>query len=160
MQAVWTMMMCQGCQFRKREATQDSASVDGLCRATLLSAFNQTYNTPCEVTGLWCSVNGYVEHVKSTLPDQPENPATPFIKGGGKVDQLGLFTTAAPGISISNLAFTHPKNQWLMTHLKQDQVRDVCASAACRSCGRVLFSFPFFHFLSCQFNRLTKVGQL
>jgi hypothetical protein len=31
------------------------------------------------------SVNGYSEHVRSTLPDQPKNPATPFIAGGGKV---------------------------------------------------------------------------
>jgi hypothetical protein len=38
------------------------------------------------------SVNGYSQHVRSTLPDQPKNPATPFIAGGGKVrsQQAGL----------------------------------------------------------------------
>eukprot|EP00238_Polyblepharides_amylifera_P013189 CAMPEP_0196578398 /NCGR_PEP_ID=MMETSP1081-20130531/7304_1 /TAXON_ID=36882 /ORGANISM="Pyramimonas amylifera, Strain CCMP720" /LENGTH=242 /DNA_ID=CAMNT_0041897603 /DNA_START=234 /DNA_END=962 /DNA_ORIENTATION=+ len=58
------------------------------------------------------------------MPDQPANPATPFIPGGGKVDQLGLFTTAAPGISISNLAFTNARNHKLITQIKAEQVQD------------------------------------
>ena len=121
------------------------------------------------------SVNGYSEHVRSTLPDQPKNPATPFIAGGGKVcghtsnssqrtpgpawtpmkllavwvgavrigtctstedvtrrqrrwatqvDQLGLFTTAAPGISISNLAFTGGQNQAMIGQIRAEQILD------------------------------------
>jgi len=70
------------------------------------------------------SVDAYVERVRGVMPDQPANPATPAIAGGGKVDQIGLFTTAAPGISVSNLAFTNQKNLHLLNTIKPDQVMD------------------------------------
>jgi hypothetical protein len=71
---------------------------------------------------MFLSVDAYMEHVRSVMPDQPKNPATPFIPGGGKLDQIGLFTTAAPGISVSNLAFTNGKNIHLLKHIKPEQV--------------------------------------
>eukprot|EP00854_Cymbomonas_tetramitiformis_P009204 gene9204-10908_t len=52
------------------------------------------------------SGRAFVEHVRAIMPDQEKSPSSPAIAGGGKVDQLGIFTSAAPGVSMSNLAFS------------------------------------------------------
>jgi hypothetical protein len=41
-----------------------------------------------------------------------------------QVDQIGLFTTAAAGISLSNLAFTRAGNQAMVGRVRAQQVLD------------------------------------
>ena len=50
-----------------------------------------------------------------------QHPAQPAIPGGGKVNQVGLFTEAAPGISMSNLLKSSTIN-YMIANIPANQV--------------------------------------
>jgi hypothetical protein len=52
-----------------------------------------------------------------------QHPGQAAIAGGGKVDQLGMFTSAASGISLSNLLRSSTLH-WLISNIRAEQVND------------------------------------
>lgn len=97
-------------------------NVDLLNKTSATLAALQRLSEECGLDDV--AVRAHISPVRSSMPYQPPHPGQVELPGGGKVNQFGLFTEAAPGISLSNLVSKSKVNIHLLGKVKPEQVSE------------------------------------
>lgn len=95
-------------------------NVDLLNKTSATLAALQQLSEECGLDDV--AVRAHIAPVRSSMPYQPPHPGQVELPGGGKVNQFGLFTEAAPGISLSNLVSKSKVNIHLLGKVNPEQV--------------------------------------